>query len=46
MPEDAQRLIERYVEHYNTVRLHCAIGFVPSADYGSLRKGFSNSAHS
>ena len=27
-PEDARRLIERYVEHYNTVRLHSAIGFV------------------
>ena len=25
-PEDARRLIERYVEHYNTVRLHSAIG--------------------
>ena len=27
-PEDARRLIQRYVEHYNTVRLHSAIGFV------------------
>lgn len=26
--EDARRLIERYVDHYNTVRLHSAIGFV------------------
>jgi putative transposase len=26
--EDARRLIERYVKHYNTVRLHSAIGFV------------------
>ena len=26
-PQDARRLIERYVEHYNTVRLHSAIGF-------------------
>ncbi len=31
-PEDARRLIERYVEHYNTVRLHSAIGFVTPAD--------------
>ncbi|MCL6547116.1 MAG: DUF2924 domain-containing protein, partial [Bryobacteraceae bacterium] len=27
-PEDARRLIQRYVDHYNTVRLHSAIGFV------------------
>ena len=26
-PEDARRLIQQYVEHYNTVRLHSAIGF-------------------
>ena len=31
-PEDARRLIERYVEHYNTVRLHSAIRFVTPAD--------------
>lgn len=31
-PEDARRLIERYVEYYNTVRLHSAIGFVTPAD--------------
>ncbi len=31
-PEDARRLIERYVVHYNTVRLHSAIGFVTPAD--------------
>ncbi len=31
-PEDARRLIERYVDHYNTVRLHSAIGFVTPAD--------------
>ena len=30
--EDAQRLIQQYVEHYNTVRLHSAIGFVTPAD--------------
>ena len=26
--EDAQRLVARYVEHYNNVRLHSAIGYV------------------
>jgi putative transposase len=26
--EDAQRIVARYVEHYNTVRLHGAIGYV------------------
>ena len=31
-PEDARRLIERYVVHDNTVRLHSAIGFVTPAD--------------
>ena len=31
-PEDARRLIECYVEQYNTVRLHSAIGFVTPAD--------------
>jgi putative transposase len=30
--EDARRLIERYVEHYNTVRLHSAIGFITPQD--------------
>ena len=30
--EDARRLIECYVEHCNTVRLHSAIGFVTPAD--------------
>ena len=30
--EDARRLIGQYVEHYNTVRLHSAIGFVTPAD--------------
>ena len=30
--EDAQRLIQRYVDHYNTVRLHSAIGFIAPAD--------------
>ena len=26
--EDAQRIVARYVEHYNTARLHSAIGYV------------------
>ena len=31
-PEDARRLIASYVDHYNTVRLHSAIGFVTPSD--------------
>ena len=31
-PDDARRLIQQYVDHYNTVRLHSAIGFVIPAD--------------
>ena len=31
-PEDARRLITSYVDHYNTVRLHSAIGFVTPDD--------------
>lgn len=31
-PEDARRLIGRYVDHYNTVRLHSAIGYVTPQD--------------
>jgi transposase InsO family protein len=30
--EDARRIVARYVEHYNTVRLHSAIGYVTPAD--------------
>ncbi len=30
--EDARRLVARFVEHYNTVRLHAAIGYVTPAD--------------
>jgi transposase InsO family protein len=30
--DDARRLVEQYVEHYNTVRLHSAIGYVTPAD--------------
>jgi putative transposase len=31
-PEDARRLIPKYVDHYNTVRLHSAIGYITPAD--------------
>ncbi len=31
-PEDARRLIQRYVDHYNAVRLHSAIGYVTPQD--------------
>ena len=30
--DDARRLVARYVEHYNTVRLHSAIGYVAPQD--------------
>ena len=30
--EEARRLIASYVDHYNTVRLHSAIGFVTPSD--------------
>jgi hypothetical protein len=30
--EDARQLIQQYVDHYNAVRLHSAIGFVTPAD--------------
>ncbi len=30
--EDARRLIHSYVEHYNNVRLHSAIGYVTPID--------------
>ncbi len=30
--EDARRIVERYVEHYNNVRLHSAIGYLTPAD--------------
>jgi putative transposase len=29
---DARRLVARYVEHYNTVRLHSAIGYITPAE--------------
>jgi transposase InsO family protein len=31
--EEAKRQIDRYVRHYNEVRLHSAIGYVTPADY-------------
>lgn len=30
--EGARRLIQQYVDRYNTVRLHSAIGFITPAD--------------
>jgi putative transposase len=30
--EDARRIVAQYVQHYNTVRLHSAIGYVTPAD--------------
>jgi transposase InsO family protein len=30
--QDARRLVTRFVEHYNTVRLHSAIGYITPAD--------------
>jgi putative transposase len=30
--EDALRIVGRYVEHYNQVRLHSAVGYVAPAD--------------
>jgi transposase InsO family protein len=30
--DEARRIVEKYIEHYNTVRLHSAIGYVTPAD--------------
>lgn len=30
--DDARRMVEKYIEHYNNVRLHSAIGYVAPAD--------------
>lgn len=30
--DDARRIVGKYIEHYNTVRLHSAIGYVAPAD--------------
>ena len=31
-PEEARRVVENFVEHYNNVRLHSALGYVAPAD--------------
>ena len=31
-PEDARRLVEGYVEHYNAIRLNSAIGYITPKD--------------
>ncbi len=31
-PKDARRLIQQYVDHYNAVRLHSAVGYVTPQD--------------
>ncbi len=30
--EDAIRIVNRYIEHYNQVRLHSAVGYIAPAD--------------
>ena len=30
--EDARRIVGKFVEHYNTVRLHSAIGYITPKD--------------
>lgn len=30
--DDGRRIVEKYIEHYSTVRLHSAIGYVTPAD--------------
>ena len=30
--DDARRIVEKYIQHYNTVRLHSAIGYVTPSD--------------
>ena len=37
--EDARRLVEKFVAHYNTARLHSAIGFVTPLDKLEGREG-------
>ena len=37
--DDAKRLVERYVQHYNHVRLHSAIGYLAPADKLAGREG-------
>ena len=43
--DDARRLIGGYVEHYNGVRLHSAIGYVTSADMLADRRDEIHAAH-
>ena len=43
-PEDARRLIQEYVDHYNGVRLHSAIGYVTPADMLAGRRAEIQSA--
>jgi hypothetical protein len=42
--EDARRLIYSYVDHYNTVRLHSAIGYVTPQDMLAGRQAEIHSA--
>jgi hypothetical protein len=37
--EDAIRIVTKYIEHYNHVRLHSAIGYVAPADKLAGREG-------
>ncbi len=37
--EEARRVVAEFVEHYNTVRLHSAIGYITPADKLSGREG-------
>lgn len=37
-PEQARQIVERFVEHYNEVRLHSALGYVTPADMLSGRE--------
>lgn len=39
--EDVLRLIQTYVDHYNTVRLHSAIGFVTPTDMLAAARAIS-----
>jgi putative transposase len=37
--DEARRVVETYVQHYNTVRLHSAIGYVTPTDKLAGREG-------
>ena len=43
-PEEARRLMERFVEYYNGVRLHSAIGYIALDEAGSLPRIISDKA--